>query len=205
VLRSLVSLVIALALAGCALPWCWSLLQDQWTEHLTRAHDPWPGDPLSVASGVMLGVCLILWKRPNWFVHTAIHELCHLIMCLVLFVPVHSFRATRGQGGEVTHLRIDPIRETLIAIAPYTVPLVLVPCLLLLRFAPEGRWHALASGLVGFAYIHHLHGLFHNVRLNARGSGSDLVKVGRPLSAVLISGSLMLITAWVISMLWGWA
>jgi len=40
------------------------------------------------------------------------------------------------------------------------------------------------------------------VRLNARGSGSDLVKIGRPLSAVLISLALLLVSAWVISMLW---
>jgi len=202
VLRSLVSLVVAVALAVWALPWCWWLMRDQWVRHITDCADHWPEDPLGVGCGVAAGIGLALWKRPNWFVHTAIHELCHLIMCMVLFVPVNSFRATRGQGGEVTHLRIDPVRETLISIAPYVLPLVLVPCLLGLRFTPPGAWHALASGLVGFAYVHHLHGLYHNVRLNARGSGSDLVKIGRPLSAVLISLALLLVSAWVISMLW---
>jgi hypothetical protein len=200
-LRSLFSAALAAALAFAALPWCWSLLRGAWQLAISQARQPWPADPPAVACGVVAGVLLMVWKRPNWFVHTAIHELCHLLMCMLLLVPVNSFRATRGQGGEVTHLRIDVVRETLISIAPYTLPLVLLPCLLALRFAPPGPWHVLASGCTGFAYVHHLNGLFHNVRLNARGAGSDLVKIGRPLSAVLIVGTLMLVTAWVITLL----
>jgi hypothetical protein len=200
-LRSLLSAVLAVALAIAALPWCWTLLRGAWQLAISQARAPWPADPVAIACGVVSGLCLMVWKRPNWFVHTAIHELCHLLMCMALFVPVNSFRATRGQGGEVTHLRIDAVRDTLISIAPYTLPLVLLPCLLALHFAPAGPWHVTASGCVGFAYVHHLNGLFHNVRLNARGQGSDLVKIGRPLSAVLISGTLMLVTAWVITLL----
>jgi len=200
-LRSLLSAALAALLAFTALPWCWTVLCGAWQLAITQSRQPWPADPLAVACGVVAGVGLMVWKRPNWLVHTAIHELCHLLMCMVLFVPVNSFRATRGQGGEVTHRRIDPLRETLIGIAPYTLPLVLLPCLLALRFAPAGSWHALASGCTGLAYVHHLHGLFHNVRLNARGAGSDLVKIGRPLSAMLILGTLMLVTAWVITLL----
>jgi hypothetical protein len=200
-LRSLLSAALAAVLAITALPWCWMVLQGAWQQAFTLTREPWPADPLAVGCGVLAGVCLMVWKRPNWFVHTAIHELCHLLMCMALFVPVNSFRATRGQGGEVTHLRIDALRETLISIAPYTVPLVLLPCLLALHFAPAGHWHELASGCTGFASVHHLNGLFHNVRLNARGKGSDLVKIGRPLSVVLILGTLMLVTAWVITLL----
>ncbi len=200
-LRSLLSAALAALLAVTALPWCWTVLRGAWRLAITQAQGPWPADPLAVACGVVAGVCLTVWKRPNWFVHTAIHELCHLLVCMLLFVPVNSFRATRGQGGEVTHHRIDAVRETLIAIAPYTLPLVLLPCLLALHFAPAGPWHALASGCTGFASVLHLIGLFHNVRLNARGAGSDLVKIGRPLSMVLILGTLMLVAAWVITLL----
>jgi hypothetical protein len=199
--RSLFSAAIATVLACTALPWCWTVLHQAWRLAIIQAREPWPADPFAVGCGVAAGVGLMVWKRPNWFVHTAIHELCHLLMCMALFVPVNSFRATRGQGGEVTHLRIDAVRETMISIAPYTLPLVLLPCLLALHFAPAGPWHVLASGATGFAYVHHLNGLFHNVRLNAHGKGSDLVKIGRPLSAMLILGTLMLVTAWVITLL----
>lgn len=200
-LRSLLSAALAVVLASVALPWCWLVLRGAWRQAIIQAPGPWPADPLAVGCGVAAGVGLMVWKRPNWFVHTAIHELCHLLACMALFVPVSSFRATRGQGGEVTHRRIDAVRETLIAIAPYTLPLLLLPCLLALHVAPAGPWHGLAAGATGLAYVHHLHGLFHNVRLNARGAGSDLVKIGRPLSVVLILGTLMLVTAWVITLL----
>jgi hypothetical protein len=198
----MVSLVAALLLAVFALPWCWLELRRQWLVHIGHARDPFPEDPISVAIGVAVGLGLVFWKRPNWFIHTTIHELCHLLVCMLLFVPVHSFRASRGQGGEVTHDRPDALRDTLIAIAPYVVPLLLVPCLLAVRLVPDGRWHALASGLAGFAYVHHVQGLWHNVRLNFWGKDSDLVKVGRPLSLVLIAGGLLLVTAWSIAQLW---
>ncbi len=201
-LRSLLSAAIAVALAIAALPWCWAVLRSAWRLASIQAHGPWPADPRARSPAGWSPACAsTVWKRPNWFVHTAVHELCHLLMCMALFVPVNSFRATRGQGGEVTHLRIDAVRETLISIAPYTVPLVLLPVLLALHYAPAGPWHALATGCTGFAYVHHLNGLFHNVRLNAHGTGSDLVKIGRPLSLVLILGTLMLLTAWVITLL----
>jgi hypothetical protein len=203
VLHRIISLVVAVLLAVFALPWCWLQLRHQWLLHIANARDPFPDDPMSVAIGLLVGCALVWWKRPNWFIHTTIHELCHLLMCMLLLVPVHSFRASRGQGGEVVHdAAPDALRSTLISIAPYVVPLLLVPCLLAAHLLPEGRWHALASGLAGFAAVHHVQGLFHNVRLNFWGKDSDLVKIGRPLSLVLIVGALALVAAWTISVLW---
>ena len=200
--RAVVSLIVAVILGIFGLPWCAWVLHHTWSEHILHARQPLPQDPLWVLCGALVGVALICWKRPNWFLHTIIHESCHALTCMALFVPVHSFRASRGQGGEVTHDRPDALRETLIAIAPYTAPLMLMPALLVVRLLDPGPWHGLASGVAAFAYVHHLQGLWHNVRLNFFGKDSDLVKVGRPLSLVLIAGILLLVTAWTIDLLW---
>jgi hypothetical protein len=201
-IRAVLSAVVAVALAVVGLPWCALILYRVWLSHVWQAHDRLPQDPFAVLMGLLMGLALVLWKKPNWLLHTSIHECCHLLACLGLFVPVRSFQASDGQGGMVTHDRPDPLRDTLIAIAPYTIPFLLVPALLARVLVPEGPWRALTSGLSAFAFVQHLQGLYHNIRLNFWGKDSDLARVGRPLSGVLIAGALMLVAAWVINTLW---
>ncbi len=203
-IRALVSLAAAIPLAIIGLPWCWYALAHQWSKRVAGGMGPWPEHAPVVIAGACLGIALALWKRPNWFLHTAIHELCHLIACLLLLVQPRRFTVSDGQGGSVEYVApTDPVRGVLIAIAPYTLPLVLVAALLARRFtATDGIAEAIASGAAAFAYVHHLQGLYHNVRLNLWGTDSDLVKTGRPLSAVLIAGTLLLVTAWTIRELW---
>jgi hypothetical protein len=67
---------------------------------------------------------------------TALHEGAHWLMCQILFVPtgrVELFRPRESEDGGtqlgvVYHAETDPLRQTLVAIAP----LLLVPPLLLL-------------------------------------------------------------------------
>ena len=58
------------------------------------------------------------------------------------------------------------------------------------------------SAAVAFLAITHLQSLYHNVRINLSGDQADLVKVGRPLSFVLIALVMMLVAAWTIRVLW---
>lgn len=162
-----------------------------------------PEDPLWMAAGLMLGVVLIFVKRPNWLLHTMIHEACHFLACLLLGVKVHKVMASDGRGGEVEHQSTGPLRTVLIALAPYTIPLVLGPILLWRHVAPEGPLRSALSLLTSIAYITHLTGLIHNVRLNLRDPKGDLAKVGRLLALTIILGMLMLVTALTIVVLWG--
>lgn len=202
-LRTLLSLAAAIPLAVFGLPWCAVLLAQTWTSHLGHAGNIWPVHPLAAGLGTLISVALMLWKKPNWFIHTTIHEFCHLLACLMLLVRPHSFSTSNGDGGAVTYQHCDPLRDTLIALAPYTMPLVLTAALLIRRFVPgDAPWPALATGFAAFAYFHHLQGLYHNVRLNFWGKETDLARAGRPLSLVLISGVLMLVTAWTMHEMW---
>jgi hypothetical protein len=95
------------------------------------------------------------------------------------------------------------VRATVIALAPYTLPVLLAPVLVLRIFAPEPSiWRATLAAAAGFFFVHHLHGLWHNVRLNFWGRQADLAKAGRPLSAVVISGVLCLVLTWWLDVLW---
>jgi hypothetical protein len=202
VVHAVLSLIAAIALGLLGLPWCWLLLLDSW-RRAAAVDDGMPLDPLALYCGGGCALLLMLFKRPNWFLHTVIHETAHALMCVMLFVPVSGFRATHGHGGEVAHGRCDPLRGTLISIAPYILPLLLIPPLAVAPFVPgDGPWHPLCSAVAAFAALQHLQGLYHNVRLNFSGTGADLPKVGRPLSLVLIAGSLLLIAAWVLTVLW---
>ncbi len=202
VVRAVLSLGAAILVAVFGLPWCWLLLLGAW-RRAAAVDDGMPLDPLALYCGAACALLLMLFKRPNWFLHTFIHESAHALMCLVLLVPVSGFRATHGHGGEVAHGRSGPLRGTLISIAPYILPLLLIPPLAAAPFVPgDGPWHPLCSAAAGFAALQHLQGLYHNVRLNISGPGADLVKVGRPLSLVLIAGSLLLIGTWVLAVLW---
>jgi hypothetical protein len=197
------SWVVAGVLAVVGLPWCAQVLGWSWRHHVATAPQGLPQDPWAVALGAGAALALVWWKKPNWFLHTLIHEAGHALMCALLWVPIRSFRVSRDQGGEVVYDRPGVLRGALIAIAPYTVPLPLIPALLVVRLAPDGSpWQAIGAALSAFAFVLHLQGLWHNLRLNWRGDGSDLVRLGRSLAAVLIAGVLLLVCAWTIAMLW---
>ena len=193
----LVRNLLALVLGFFALPWCLQLLLTAIDQH-----QHWPRFPAATCAGAVLGLGLLFIRKPNLLLHTIIHEGCHALLCLLLFVRIRGLKATDGRGGEVEHDAADPVRSTLIAIAPYTVPLLLGPALL-----ARWYWHtdlagAILSGVVAFLYITHLQGLALNVRLNFWPPEADLAKVGRFLSLVLIAGVLLLLTTAVIEVLW---
>lgn len=194
-----IRLLAAAGLAVAALPSCWELLRRSWLAL------PWPpSDALPLAVGAAAGILVVLWRRPNWLIHTIIHELCHVVACILLLVGFYplSFRASNGRGGSVEHARTDPVRGTLIQIAPYTLPLLLAPALLVRQFIPlPAPWPEALGAAIAFLYAHHLQALYHNVRLNISGDQADLVKVGRPLALVLIAAALLLVTAWTLRVL----
>lgn len=191
----LLKTLIAVLLAFSLLPFSFWLMWEAWSGRsgILPSQDPW-----WLVGGLAVGILLVLWRRPNALIHTTIHELCHALFCLLLGVRVTSFRVSDGSGGAVGHEQVDPLRGTLISIAPYTLPLLLAIGLLL-HWWIASPW---LSALVGFLYIHHLHALYYNITLNFWGKQSDLAKVGRPLSAVLISSALFLSTWWTIRMLY---
>ena len=131
-------------------------------------------------------------EKPNWLIHTLIHEACHALMCIIFFVKIHDFRATHGQGGVVAHDKTDPLRHLFILLAPYTIPLVLGP-LLLARWYWADHPSAMPwlQAACAWAIIHHLHGLYHNIRINFWGKDADLTKAGKPLSVVVIATVLL--------------
>lgn len=194
-LGALVRLLVAIALAAALGPICFDVL------HWAARHLRWPPpDAAATIGGAGLGVLFILWRRPNWFIHTAVHELCHLVVCLLVFVRPTGISVTDGRGGAVEHIETGPVRSTLIQIAPYTLPLLLTPVLVVRHFIitdPE-PWRHVLSGLAAFLYVTHLQALYHNIRINISGEQADLVKVGRPLSFVLIALAMMLVSAWVL-------
>lgn len=199
VLGTLVRLLVAAALAVGLGPICFDVLH--WASRDLR----WPPpDAAATVGGAALGLLFLLWRKPNWFIHTAVHELCHLIVCLLVFVRPTGISITDGRGGAVEHLETGPIRSTLIQIAPYTLPLLLAPVLITRHFiiTDPDPWRQVLSGAAAFLAVTHLQALYHNIRINISGDQADLVKVGRPLSFVLIALVLMLVSAWVIRALW---
>lgn len=193
VLRFLVGLVLGVTL----LPACAWLVG-----RIARAlPTPWPEDHLWFAAGVGVGL-LCAFVRPNWLLHTFLHECAHALACLGLGVRIRAFSATAGKGGCVEYDQPGPLRNTLIAIAPYTLPLVAGPVLVGQHLAGQTDWRAPLSLLAGWALIAHLHGLYHNIRLNFFGSDSDLAVTGRLLGLVLIASGLCLLAALALSVLW---
>lgn len=206
-LGTLLRFLLAVGLAVGALPFCVDLLLWVLRGIQARAQGDWrlllPNDAVGIAVGAGLGAGWMLMKRPNWLFHTFIHELCHAVACLVLRVKLLGFHATDGKGGMVEYMQPGVVRGTLIAIAPYTLPLLLAPALGVRHAVHGGDWGGqISAGAVAFLWFTHLQGLWHNVRLNFTGEGADLVKVGRPLSMVLIAGCLLLVTAWTLFALW---
>lgn len=199
VVGTIVRLLVALALAAGAGPILWDVLL--WSTRGVR----WPPpDAIATLGGAGAGLLFVLWRAPNWFIHTALHELCHFGMCLLVWVRPTGIQITDGRGGAVEHVETDPIRSTLIQIAPYTIAPLLVPALVVrhLVITEPGPWRHALSAAVAFLAVTHLQGLYHNIRINISGDQSDLVKVGRPLAFVLIAMTLMGLAAWTLRALW---
>lgn len=199
-MATLIRWVIAMVLALTVLPWTLYHVVEVWQSRSALLP---PVDRWWAVGGFLLAIPVVLWNRPNAFFHTLVHEACHALFCLLLGVKVTSFQVTDGQGGAVGHQRVDPVRGTIISIAPYTLPLLLAIPLLLRHWITEpSLWRSLLTALIAFLYVHHLHALYFNVRINLWGRQSDLYKVGRPLSAVLIAIALLWTTLWTVTTLW---
>jgi hypothetical protein len=167
--------------------------------------DHWhlPQDPWAVVAGAALGVLILCVGRPNWLLHTLVHELCHAILCWLTGVKVRAFQISDGEGGFVKHAEPGPLRGLFILIAPYTLPLLLAPALVARMWLHEpGPWRVGLSALCAFLFVTHLVGLVRNVRNNFWGSDGDLARVGRFLSLVLIIGVLLLVCTWTLRTLW---
>ena len=188
--------IIALIICCTVLPWSVHLLDQTWQQrHFVPTHG------LAVLSGLFLGIALVFWKKPNWLIHTLIHESAHALACLLLGVRIRNFQASDGKGGMVVHDKTGPIRSTIISLAPYTIPLILIPLFIIDVFLRDPTHVLIMSGLISFAYVHHLHGLYHNVRLNFWGKQADLSKAGKALSIACICSCLALVSAWTIRVL----
>jgi hypothetical protein len=198
IISACVRLVIGILLGLAALPWCVDLLFDT-----LRTHRHLPQDPWAVAIGAVLGLLVVFAGRPNWLVHTLIHELCHAVLCLILGVRVRSFQISDGEGGFVKHDQSDVLRGTVILIAPYTLPLLLAPVLLARMWYHEPSPVRIGlSGAVAFLFVTHLVGLWRNVVTNFWGAEGDLAKVGRFLALVIILAVLILVVVWTVGTLW---
>ena len=199
-MATLIRWITAGVLAVTLLPWAFYVLVDVWRGKGNLLPQQ---DPAAIGVGALIGLVLVFWKRPNAFIHTFIHEACHAILCLLLGVRIMSFRITGDQGGAVSHESVDPFRETIVSIAPYTLPLLLSTALLFRMWFDEPSNVRLAlSGISALLFVHHLQALYHNVRLNMWGKQADLVKVSRPLSAVLIAIALCFTASWTVWALW---
>ena len=198
VIRFLIGLVfgvvlIPLAVVLCTLAW-------------NRVPSALPEDPYALAIGLALGLGLaFVNRRPKWlwwFSHTFLHELCHALACLATGVRIRSFKVTGGNGGAVEYDQTGPIRTTLIAMAPYTLPLLPLPLLIAQHLSHDAAWRAGLSGACGWAIIAHLHGLWQNLRLNLIPADGDLAITGRLLGMVLIWVALLTLFAGSIVVLW---
>lgn len=178
-------------------PWCWGVLTRRWGE----VTGP-PPEEHALFAGLMVGLVLAFWRRPNLFLHTWLHESAHALMCLLLFVRVGAIRASAGQGGEIRHEPVNLLRAIPILIAPYVVPMILGPILFARWLSPDGLLRSGLTFACGMALFMHLHGLMLNLRLNTVGAGADIPRVGHLLAFALIATSLLLIAAATVVVLW---
>ncbi len=176
----------AVAVAVLVLPLVW-----QWAWDTISPIRHLPPYGIWFCGGTALALALVLWKKPNALLHTFLHEAAHFVVCLLLFVRVHSFQVSDGKGGYVLHEKVDPLRHLFICLAPYTLPMALGPVLVARYYAHNYDWRCWLTAAVGFLTVHHLHGLYHNVRLNFWGKQADLSKAGKPLSLVVIATALL--------------
>ena len=191
-LRFFLDLVLGAAVWVFVVPWCWLVLMQTWNGRVLRGPPP---DEYALLAGLLLGLVLMFWRKPNLFLHTWLHENAHALMCVLLWVRVGSISATSGQGGETRHEPIDPLRAVPILIAPYVLPLVLGPLLLGRWLCPAGTLQAILTFTCGLGIWLHLHGLWLNLRLNSFGKGADIPRVGHLLSYALVACSLLLLAA----------
>jgi hypothetical protein len=194
-------LLLDLVLGGLAwavlVPWCWLLLAQAWAGRMGS-----PPHEYALCAGLLLGLGLMFWRKPNLLLHTWLHESAHALMCVLLLVRVGAISATAGQGGETRHAPVDPIRALPILIAPYVLPLVLGPLLLARWCCPPGSMRAVLTLACGMALWLHLHGLWLNLRANTFGAGADLARTGQLLGYALVACSLLLIAAAAVVVLW---
>jgi hypothetical protein len=188
-------LLLCLGLPGCVQLLCLTI----------AAHPGEPQDPWAVAFGLGCGVALGAMMRPTWFFHTWMHENSHLLMCSLFWLRIDQFQASSGQGGAVVYEHVGPIRRTLIALAPYTLPLILLPLALARWLVPAGWWREGLSAAVACAAVHHLVAVFHNVRTNFWAGDGDLAVAGRFFSLVAIVEMLLLVAAGLVVVLWSGA
>ena len=197
-IRFLVGLLLAVVLIPAGV-----LLVDAARE---RAAGTWPEDAPFLAAGLLVGVLLmVINRRPRWlwwFSHTFLHELAHALACLALGVRIRSFKVTAGNGGAVVYDRTGPVRTTLIAMAPYTLPLLPLPLLIVQHLCGEAPWRGWISAACGWAMVAHLHGLWKNLRLNYAAADGDLAVSGRLLGLVLVVAALLLLAAAALAALW---
>ena len=191
-LRFFLDLVLGAAVWVFVVPWCWLVLVQTWNGRVLRGPPP---DEYALLIGLLLGLILMFWRKPNLLLHTWVHENAHALMCVVLWVRVGSISATSGQGGETRHEPIDPFRAKPILIAPYVLPLVLGPLLLARWLCPMGTLQAVLTFACGLGICIHLHGLWLNVRFNSFGKDADIPRVGHLLSYALIACSVLLLAA----------
>lgn len=197
-LDRLARVLVAAVLGFLGLPWCVDLLADAVRSHLHPPQDPW-----AVALGAAAGLVLAFFKRPNHLLHTALREACHALLCLLTAVRIRKVGFTGDEGWAVEYEPADPVRGTLILIAPYTVPLVLAPALIARMWVHQpGTAREVLSGLCAALFITHISGLVRNLAGNFWPPESDCAKVGRPLSLVLIAGVLLLLSTWALVILW---
>jgi hypothetical protein len=185
-------LLLCLGMPACLQLFCLTL----------QAHPGPPQDVVGFACGLGAGLVLAILMRPTWFFHTWLHENCHLAMCVLFWLRIEQFQASSGNGGVVVHQRADPVRTTIIALAPYTLPLLLLPLAIARYFVPAGPWRQAVTALVVCAAIHHVISVFHNVRANFWPADGDLAVAGRFFSLVAIAEVLVLVAAGLVWLLW---
>jgi hypothetical protein len=196
-----VRLVFDVVVGGAAwvllVPWCWDVLARRWSEIIGP-----PPEEYALFAGLMLGLILACWRRPNLFLHTWLHESAHALMCMLLFVRVGAIHATAGQGGEIRHEPVNLLRAIPILIAPYVLPMILGPLLFARWLSPDGLLRSGLTFACGLALFMHLHGLVLNLKLNTVGAAADIPRVGHLLAFALIATSLVLLTAATVVVLW---
>jgi hypothetical protein len=186
----MVDVVVGPLVGVIMLPVSWWALTSAWQQRAGPV-----ADDGAVVIGLLLGVLLLGWRKPNLLLHTWLHETAHALMCVLLWVRIGAIEASAGQGGAVRHARVGAVRTTAILIAPYILPLLAGP-VLLARYLCEPGWMRLGlSAGCGLALVLHLSDLWLNVRLNAFGQDADIPRVGHLLACVLICASLVLLAA----------
>lgn len=179
----LVGTAVACGLAILVVPLSWAAF----TQALDNA-PRLPRDPWFLLAGMLIGLVSQVTGRPSLLFRAIVHESAHALACLVLFVPIRGFMASRTEGGFVQHVKTGPIRTVLILIAPYVLPLLLAPPLIVAFFQHQpSPWREIVTAWCGGATIVHVGHLLWNMRHNWWGKESDLRRIGWPLSLILIA------------------